>query len=186
MKPFAIAALFTFSIVASIAQDVKPEIEPPSEGKAVVYFMRISSLGFAINFSYFHNDKFIGKFNGPKYMRYECEPGEQLFWGWSENRDFVLANLDTGKVYFIEAAPQMGGLKAQVQLIPIDPKDTKRMDKVFKLIAKKPSETFTESELAVENQKLTEDIAKGMEKYKEHTTNGKVARMPKEMYYVKK
>ena len=185
MRPFVISALFTCSIVASIAQDVKPEIEPPSEGKAVVYFMRISSLGFAINFSYFHNDKFIGKFNGPKYMRYECEPGEQLFWGWSENRDFVLADLDTGKVYFIEAVPQMGGLKAQVQLIPLDPKDTKRMDKVFKLMAKKPSEVFTEAELEAENLKLKEDITKGMEKYQEHTAKGKVTRMNKEMHYQK-
>lgn len=185
MKLVAITYLFSLTIATSLAQDARPEIEPPSKGKAVVYFVRVSSLGAAINFRYFHNDRLIGKFNGPKYMRYECDPGEQLFWGWSENRDFVLADLDTGKVYFIEAVPQMGGLKAQVQLIPLDPTDTKRMDKVFKLMAKKPSESFTEAELEAENLKFKEDIEKGLEKYQEHTAKGKVTRMNKEMNYEK-
>jgi len=56
------------------------EIAPPAEGKAVVYFARTSSLGILINFSYFDKDKFIGKFHGHGYIRYECEPGEHLFW----------------------------------------------------------------------------------------------------------
>lgn len=182
MKKSIVFLLMLFSMLSVVAQ----EIQPPTEGKAVVYFVRTSSLGFAINFSYFHNEKFIGKFNGPKYLRYECEPGEQLFWAKSENHDFILAELEADRVYFIEAVPRMGGVKAQVQLIPINPSDTKQMDKVFKLMGKKSAEEFTDDELNSENEKLKAVIAKGMERYTQHTEKGKVERLEKTSFYEKK
>src|SRR5262245_4332351 len=104
-------------------------ITPAPDDKAVVYFVRTSSLGFAINFSYFDSTKLIGRFNGPKYIRYECAPGAHLFWGRSENRDFVEAEVEAGKIYFIEAIPKMGAMKAAIQLEPVDPNDPKKMEK---------------------------------------------------------
>lgn len=87
-------------------------IQPPPPDKAVVYFVRSSSAGFAINFSYFDSTRLIGIFAGKGYFRYECEPGFHLFWARSENKDFVEAEVEAGKIYLIEAISQMGWVKA--------------------------------------------------------------------------
>jgi hypothetical protein len=181
MKKLTIlSALLFFSFLASVAQT----IEPAPEGKAVVYFVRTSALGFAINFSYFDSTQLIGKFNGPKYMRYECNPGSHLFWARSENRDFVEAELEAGKIYFLEAVPTMGGIKAGVQLVPVDAKDEKKMGKILKLINKKDPEIFTADELASGTKDFEDVISRGMEKYNDEKQKGKMAaRLEKTMDY---
>ena len=87
-------------------------IKPAPTDKAVVYFVRASSLGALINFTYFDSSKVIGRFSGPKFLRYECEPGEHLFWARSENRDYIKGNLEAGKIYVIDVIPQMGSSKS--------------------------------------------------------------------------
>jgi len=172
-----------FSILFSsicIAQ----EITPAPEDKAVVYFVRTTSMGFAINFSYFDSTRLIGKFNGPKYIRYECEPGPHLFWARSENRDFIEAEVEAGKIYFIEANVKMGAVKAGVQLLPISPTDPKKIAKIMKLIKKQESESFTMEEIANETQKLGDVIQRGLEKYNEEKAKGKTnVRLEKTMHY---
>jgi len=69
-------------------------IEPAPADKAVVYFVRASGMGALINFTFFDSDQVIGRFNGPKYLRYECEPGDHILWARSENKDFVQASLE--------------------------------------------------------------------------------------------
>jgi len=171
--------LFLWSSVLCFGQD----IQPAPENKAVVYFARVSSLGFAINFTYFDSATVIGRFNGTNYLRYECEPGKHLFWARSENRDFVEAEVEAGKIYFIEAAPQMGGIKAGVSLIPVGPADEKRIKKIVKLIKKKGPETFTKEELEKENNKFKDVIEKGLEKYNGEKGNvKKIQRLEKTMH----
>ncbi|MEI6682881.1 MAG: hypothetical protein WCO44_09655 [Bacteroidota bacterium] len=114
------------------------EIPPAPSNKAVVYFVRPSSTGFAINFSYFDSTKLIGIFAGKGYFRYECEPGTHLFWARSENKDFVESHVEAGKIYFLEAVVQMGWVKAQVALEPVDPNNAKKMKGILKVLAKKP------------------------------------------------
>lgn len=149
------------------------EISPAPEGKAVVYFVRPSALGMAINFSYFDSTALVGRFNGPKYIRYECDPGKHLFWARSENRDFVEAELEAGKIYFIEAIVKMGAVKAAVNLDPVDPSNQKRMDKILKLLTKKPSESFTPEQLKKDLESLEDAVERGMEKYKADKASGK-------------
>lgn len=181
-NPLIIIILILSQSIISSAQD----FAPAPDGKAVVYFVRPSALGLAVNFSYFDNTKLIGKFNAPKYIRYECEPGEHLFWARSENRDFIEANVDAGKIYFIEAVPKMGAMKAAVQLVPVDPADTKKMEKITKLLRKKPSESFTPEEIAAETKNLQDVIDKGLEKYREEKGKGKISqRLENTMYYSK-
>jgi len=160
-------------------------VSPAPEDKAVVYFARPSSLGFAINFSYFDSTKLIGRFSGTKYIRYECDPGRHLFWGRSENRDFIEAEVEAGKIYFIEAIPAMGALKAAIQLEPIDPNDSKKMEKILKLINKKASVSFTEAELEADKKELGDVIERGLEQYKEDREKGKHVplKLDKSMYY---
>jgi hypothetical protein len=159
-------------------------IEPAQPDKAVIYFTRTSALGFAINFSYFDSTKLIGVFNGPKYIRYECEPGTHLFWARSENRDFIEAEVEAGKIYFVEAVVKMGAIKAGVALEPVDPNDTKMMNKIFKLMNKKPSESFSTEELQAETERLQDAIIRGMEKYEQEKKKGKTnSQLTKSMYY---
>lgn len=160
-------------------------IEPAPADKAVVYFARPSSLGLAINFSYFDSATLIGVFNGPKYIRYECEPGRHIFWARSENKDYIEAEVEAGKIYFIEAIPLMGAIKAGVDLQPVDPNDPKMMKKIFRLMEKKPSESFPAEVLQSETVRLQDAIARGLEKYTEDKNKGKViAQLRKEMYYM--
>jgi len=181
MKNIALA-LFAFLLFSFTTAD---GIKPPSEGKAVVYIARTSSLGILINFSYFDKDKFIGKFHGHGYIRYECEPGEHIFWAQSENRDFVTADLEAGKIYFIEAAAKMGGLKARVRLMPVNPaQDTKEMKIIESQVNKLDPETFTAEYLQTENEKWKEDIQKGLERFQELVSKQeKIERLNKDMYY---
>ncbi len=183
-KVIITAAIIFFGSLFCTAQVIAPA--PPD--KAVVYFARISSLGLAINFSYFDSATLIGKFNGPKYIRYECAPGPHVFWARSENKDFVEAELEAGRIYLIEAVPMMGAFKASVRLEPIDPKnkkDQKRITKILKLMTKIPAESFTAEELEKDAKDLEEVIKRGLEKYAEEKAQGNIMeRLEKTMNYI--
>lgn len=178
-KIILIASILLISM-AGFAQEIKPA----PENKAVLYFVRASSMGFAINFSYFDSTSFIGKFNGVNYFRYECEPGRHLFWARSENRDFINADLEAGKIYFVNAIPQMGALKAGVQLVPVDTKNEKVMKPILKLLSKKEGITFTPEELKLETDYVQDIILRGMDKHKENMAKGETyPLLTKSMFY---
>ena len=88
------------------------KIDSSLSEKSIVYFTRANSTGALINFTYFDDEKVIGRFNGPKYLKYECNPGKHLFWARSENKSFVEATLLAGKTYIIDVKPKMGAIKA--------------------------------------------------------------------------
>lgn len=177
--PVLIILIF-FTALLSSAQDIKPA---PAD-KAAVYFVRTSALGFAINFSFYDSTRFLGKFSGTNYFRYECEPGSHLFWARSENRDFVEADLEAGKIYFLEVVPQMGAIKAGVKIYPIDPSDEKKMAKMFKLLNKKPPVLLVDEAPDSETSNVDEVMVRGLEKYKEEKAKGKLmARLEKTMHY---
>lgn len=156
---------------------------PPAEGKAVVYFIRISGLGSLVDFFYFDSAQYIGKFNGTKYMRYECAPGRHLLWAKAENRDYVEADLEANRIYLLEPLPQMGAMKAGVTLQLIDMTDEKMKKKVMKILAK-PEVKYTDKELADRAAKLTDVITKGLERYRDEKSKGKeMLKLEKHMFY---
>ena len=164
---------------------VSQNIQPPAAGNSVVYFVRESALGLVINFSHFDNDKFIGKFDGADYLRYECAPGEHVFWAKAENRDFITADLEPGKVYFVEVFPQMGMIKASVQLNPVKPDDAKTIKGILKLMSKRTPVTYPPEEIVAENERLQEAIAKGLTRYQEDVKNGvPFKKIEKSMFYI--
>jgi len=151
----------------------QPSIPSPSDGKAIVYFVRTSSMGMAINFSYFDSLTLIGRFAGPAYIRYECEPGHHLFWARSENRDFVEAELESGKIYFILADVALGGIKAQVDLVAVNPRnDSKTMKRILKLMDRQPAERFTAEQLKQDQADLEKVVERGIESYSKEKTRG--------------
>lgn len=97
--------------------------QPPSKGKAVVYFARVTKWGGSTSFEYFHQDKYIGIFKKKNYIRYECDPGENLLWASSENKEFITTDLKEGGTYIVIVDVIMGGWKARVGFNPITEKD---------------------------------------------------------------
>lgn len=181
MLTLLLPALFSFSFLPY------SDITPPAKGKAVVYFARTSGLGTLINFNFFDKDKFIGKFHGTGYLRYECDPGEHLFWARAENRDFITAELEADKIYIVEAEPRMGIATCRVELKPVDPKkDDKKIAKIEKLVTKKEPDVTSPEEIASEDQKK-EQIANAVKDYEENVKpKGKTEKLAKEMFYEKK
>ncbi len=144
-----------------------------SKEKSTVYFVRASGLGALINFTYFDGEKAIGRFNGPKYMKYECAPGKHLFWARSENKSYVEADLKAGETYLIDVLPTMGGIKAGVLLIPVD-KSNYKMKRIQKLVTKRESESFNKSQLNKLQNKMSKVIARSMKKYNLNKDKGDI------------
>jgi len=153
-----------FVLVLSLTVNAQ-SVEPAPADKAVVYFLRPNTMGALINFTFYDGDELIARFNGGKYYRYECAPGIHVFWARSENRSYVEADLAAGKIYVIEALPVMGGLKAQVLLMPVDPNEKGLSKPAKKMVLKRPSETYTSEDLAKWADNKSDTTERGMERY---------------------
>ena len=155
-------------IIKSSAQG----FQPPAEGKAVVYFTRVTSYGFAVNFEYFHNDQYIGVFKRSNYMRFELDPGEQLLWASSENRVFIEADLEEGGTYIIMVDVIMGAWKARVGLRPITVHDHEDFERAKRLVIEKSPIVVQQRHIEGRNRKLAKFIDKQLELYKERKQKG--------------
>lgn len=176
MKKIVLLIVILFSTVS-----YSQELRKPSEGKALVYFTRVSSVGFLINFKYFDNDKYLGKFNHGKYLAYECEPGKHLFWSKSENVDFLEAELEAGKVYIIDSEPQMGAIKAGVKLVAFDNnqenyKNIKKFERkkadILDAIVKAKEFKISEEDLAEAKNDQESLVKRSIEKYEKRKAKG--------------
>jgi hypothetical protein len=110
-----------------------PKAGPPPD-KSVVYVMRPSGFGFAINFQIWDRDRLIGVSQAKSYFVYVCDPGKHLFIGIAENKVAVDADLAPGKSYYIITEPRMGGWKARLAMTPVT-KGSEHWDKVEALKA---------------------------------------------------
>lgn len=151
------------------------ELDTPKEGKVLVYFTRYDATGFLINFKYFDGDKYLGKFNHGKYMVYECEPGKHIFWSKAENFDFVEAELEAGRVYIIDSRPQVGAIKAGVNLVIFN-KELSNYDRykkrIFKSLENGTRYLPSEDDINKEAEEIKDLTAKGMEKFKKLKSEG--------------
>lgn len=135
---------------------------PPSEGRAAVYFVRTSSLAFAVDFSFFDERSYIGDFGGRNYLRYECPPGTHLFWASGENKDFLNADLEAGGVYVVIVDVDLGDSVAHVGLKPITAV-SREFARAKKLVDRKRPVGFVSSTLRARNAELSEFIKKNMD-----------------------
>ena len=104
-------------------------IQGPSPGKALVYFMRPSGMGFAINFQIWDGDRFIGLSQAKSYFGYECQPGKHLFIGFAENKRGLEADLEVGKTYYALTQVKIGAWRARMAFIPVT-RDSKHWNTV--------------------------------------------------------
>ena len=91
---------------------------------AVVYFIEMTEKPLVV-FSGVHiydGHEPIGTVPLKYYLRYECSPGEHLFYSIRpENSYFIEADLLAGKVYIIEVLELPGVMVAQAWLKPVNP-----------------------------------------------------------------
>ncbi|AXG68902.1 hypothetical protein KORDIASMS9_01120 [Kordia sp. SMS9] len=188
---FALLLCLGFSSILT-AQEEK--ITPPAQGKAVIYLVRTSSAGSIINFKYFDGETYLGKFNGRKVFRYECDPGKHIFWARSENVDYVEAELKADAIYLLEVKASFGFVKAAVKFNTVDYSDKRQMKRIFRIFKKKELIDLNTHELVDESEKIYEDktkeadkkIKNGLEKIAKKKQKGrKVKKITPEMVYKK-
>ncbi|MDR2205615.1 MAG: hypothetical protein LBE36_05615 [Flavobacteriaceae bacterium] len=161
-----IIALFVMCCGFVFGQKVTTqEIRKPSEGKSLVYILKTGG-GLLINFRIYDKDVFLGSLSSGKYLVYECEPGEHLFWAGAENRDYVEANLKPNSVYVINAEGQMGAFVAGVNLKPLNPNEFKDKRTFYQVVKNDAEQLYTKL-----NDDKSENVAKAMEKYRELKSN---------------
>lgn len=99
----------------------------PAEGKAMVVFMRPSMYGGAIASTVYEASDtattFLGGVDPHQKLAYQVDPGFHRFMVVAENADFVDANLEAGKTYYVLVSPRPGLWKARFSLIPILPRE---------------------------------------------------------------
>jgi len=139
--------------------------QPPADGKAVIYFARVTKYGKPVDFEFFHQDKYIGAFKGDQYMRYELEPGTHLLWASSENKEFITAEVEAGKTYIVMVDVIMGAMKARVGLTPISQNDTEQFERAKELIVKRAPTVTPDAKIEKMNKKLEKFIAEKLELY---------------------
>jgi hypothetical protein len=114
------------------------ELQKPNTGKSLVYFVGFCGTGSLINFKYFQESEYLGKFSGVNYFIYETDPGKHLFCMGAENRKFQEANLEADQVYVVEVRPTIGAFVSAVKVLAVDPEDEKTVEKIKKALGKKP------------------------------------------------
>lgn len=164
MKLKNLVILFCLFMAATLSMKAQG-FQPPAPGKAVVYFARVSSYGGGTSFEYFHNDKYIGVFKGKNYMRYELDPGEQLLWISSENKEFITCDLKEGGSYIIIIDIIMGFWKAHVGASPITVEDTEKFERAKELILDKKPIVTPQKKIDQLNDKLSDFIPEMLERY---------------------
>ncbi len=162
MKQLAaiLALLMTLSTTVTSAQG----FTPPGEGKAVVYFARINKFHAVTQFLLFHGDRFVADFPGQSYVRYECEPGEQLFWVSAENRDFLLTELLPDKTYLVLVDSKAGEQMPRVELVPMITRHKDFHIAKWAITHKAPITESPETAEA-ETQRMAAFIARCLEEY---------------------
>lgn len=135
--------------------------------------MRVRGGGILTPFVFFDGDRVIGRISGEKYFKYECDPGEHIFWAKSEHRSFLSANLSPGKVYIIEAWALIGVFRVNVQLKPVNPK-TDKLKKFQKLLATRKSQDLAQDKLDRLNNQLETYMTKGLERFEQLESKGKI------------
>ncbi len=93
---------------------------PPAD-KAVVVFLRPEFLGYAISAAVYEDDHFLGVVMRHARLVRETLPGPHRYMVISEAADFLDADLEAGRIYFVMVRPRTGTLRARFTLEPLTP-----------------------------------------------------------------
>lgn len=146
----------------------------PAEGKAMVVFMRPSTLGFAIQSSVFEvkdgSSMLVGIVAALAKVSYQVDAGKHQFMVIGESADFMNAELLPNKTYYALVTPRMGVWKARFSLKPVHQQDLntaefKKWVDSFKWVEKtSASDSWARENVSSIQSKHTEYFAKWMSK----------------------
>ena len=139
--------------VTSMAQG----FNPPDEGNAVVYFVRVSSYGGAVSFEFFMTKSLLGFLRKRIICAMRLKLVNNFFGRQVKNKQFVKANLEAGKTYIVLVNIKMGAWKAQVDLEPqncTDPEQEEELRRAINLVNSKAPITTSQSVIDKTTQKL--------------------------------
>ena len=143
MKRFYQAALrvalaFALSGCGSISDLLRPSTHDeiagytPTPEKAVVIFFRSSPYKYEVQSSVFEvegeRNRLVGIVSSGAKIAYETAPGRKLFMVIGENADFMEADLEAGRTYYVYVAPREGRWKARFSLKPLSRHNPKTRD----------------------------------------------------------
>ena len=99
-------------------------VDIPEDGKAMVVFLRPYTFsGSAIQSSVFevkeNNFSLVGILATKNKVAYSLDPGPHLFMVIGESADFMSAELEPNKIYYVLVTPRLGWWKARFSLKPI-------------------------------------------------------------------
>ena len=117
----AVAAALFLSACASSHMVVVEEgarTTRPESGKALVYFVRPTSFGGAIQATLYDGDDYVGTISAHTHVAYQAKPGKHIFMVIGESADFMQADLLEGKTYSAVVMPRMGVWKARFSFQP--------------------------------------------------------------------
>ncbi len=108
---FAVALAFPAAASDKFTvHDDKPmdDARRPAPGKALIYFVRTQTMGFAVKVR-----NFVGLIMSKTYVPVEVDPGKHEFVVEAENAGFLEADVAPGKIYVVQVAIHMGAMKAR-------------------------------------------------------------------------
>jgi hypothetical protein len=103
-----------------LKNDTGPEIKADPD-KATIVIYRHLSIGGAIVFNTYLDNKLIGQTKWKSYFVTTTEPGEHVLITSAENNSCAKITLEAGKVYYITTIPTIGVMKARVITSASDP-----------------------------------------------------------------
>lgn len=102
------------------APDQSPAPEP---GKALLVFFRVSYYGAMFTASVFNAPddgiEFLGAVDNHQKLAVQMEPGRHRLMVFDENADFLDAELEAGKTYYVLVSPRPGALSMRFSLFPL-------------------------------------------------------------------
>lgn len=159
----AVLVLFVVSCAPRymIVQDAIPK---PIAGKAIVNFVRPSSVGKALQAPIWDGEKLIAMSLGKMAFQYECAPGKHIFIAWSEYKSPVEAELLPNRVYYIVLRARMGWWRGRIHQVPVN-KDHPLWEQALTWQKTLPNYTFDRSALAEIEAKKQTKILKYLKYY---------------------
>jgi hypothetical protein len=122
----------------------------PDAGMAMLVFLRPSGLGFGVQSTVYEirNDEpvLIGIVAAKTRVAHQVRPGKYLFMTIGENADFMSAEVQAGRTYYVKVEPRMGAWKARFGLEPYRLKDLGGQPFVGELAECKPIVKIPESD----------------------------------------
>jgi len=189
MKNILFISLFIFIPFSLMSQT----FDPAPQDKAIVYFVRTVKGGFGslANTFMFDSEEAIGMLSYRNFIRFECEPGEHLFWAIRSNistitftyyKSYITANLDPGKTYLVEVRLQMEGIDME----PVNPAiDDIRVSRI-KTVLNNKSSVKANAYMKKRNfgvHKIDKSFAEnGMKRYNDYKEKDKILILYPEWY----